>query len=107
MRLTFRWQTIVTLFTLATLIYAIRTKQSHGRFLNVPFEFRVPNVQRLRDRWWNPQDDRIFTPHVFGVGWSVNVRQVLMRLGFFENGSELDSVALDSVAPDSKHERQG
>ena len=70
------------LFTLATLVYAYRTRQSHGTFLRVPFEFRFPTPQRVRERWWNAADDRILTPHVFGVGWSLNVHQVLKRLGY-------------------------
>ena len=75
-----RWRTIATAFTVATLVYAIKTRQSHGRFLKVPYEFRVPTVQRIRDRFWNPNDARIFTPHIFGVGWSLNVYQVVRRL---------------------------
>jgi len=74
------WRTIATAFTVATLVYAIKTRQSHGRFLMVPYEFRVPTVQRIRDRWWNPDDGRIFTPPVFDVGWSLNVYQVVRRL---------------------------
>ncbi len=76
-----RWRIIISVFTLATVIYAVKTKQSHGRFLGVPFEFRVPTLHRVRKRWWNPEDSRMLTPHVFGVGWSVNIPQVLKRLG--------------------------
>ncbi len=75
----------MTLFTLATVIYAVKTKQSHGTFLHVPFEFRRPTVQRIRKRWWNPDDESIFTPHVFGVGWSINVYQVRKRLEALRN----------------------
>lgn len=75
-----RWRTIATAFTVATVVYAIKTRQSHGRFLIVPYEFRVPTVQRIRDRFWNPDDARIITPHIFGVGWSLNVYQVVKRL---------------------------
>lgn len=81
MRSIFRIRTIISLFTLATVIYAFRTKQSHGKFLFVPFEFRVPTIQRVRERLWNPDNDSLFTPHVFGVGWSLNLYQVLKRLG--------------------------
>ncbi len=78
-------QLIMTLFTLATVIYAVKTKQSHGTFLRVPFEFRRPTAQRVRKRWWNPDDESIFTPHVFGVGWSINVYQVRKRLEALRN----------------------
>lgn len=42
----------------------------------VPYDFRVPTVERARSRWWNPTDDRLFVPAVFGVGWTVNLARV-------------------------------
>jgi uncharacterized membrane protein len=86
MRRLISWKTIVTLFAIATIIYAIKTKQSHGRFIGVPFEFRPPTPQRFFDRWWNPRDPRIFTEHVFGIGWSINLYQVKVQLlGVFQD----------------------
>jgi len=38
----------------------------------VPYDFRVPTLERARSRWWNPDDERLFVPQVFGVGWTVN-----------------------------------
>ncbi len=63
----------VTAFAVATVVYAFRSKQPSGRFLGAPYEFRVPTAARLRERLWNPDDPRILTPPVFGVGWSVNL----------------------------------
>ena len=74
------WRTIATAFTVATIVYAIRTKQPSGQFLRVPYEFRIPTWRRFRERFWNPEDARIFTPQVFGVGWSVNVFQLVKLL---------------------------
>ena len=48
----------------------------------------MPAVRRFRERWWNPGDDRILTPHVFGVGWSLNVHQALKRLGLLGDGED-------------------
>ena len=76
MRIVYRWSTIATAFTVAAVVYAVRTRQSHGRFLKVPYDFRFPTLQRLKDRFWNPDDPRIFTPRVFGVGWSINAYQL-------------------------------
>ena len=84
-----RWRVIGSLFTLAAVIYAARTNKSHGNFLGVPFEFRFPTVPRVLDRWWNPEDPRVLTPHVFGVGWSLNLYQVLKRLGIREDDDEV------------------
>jgi hypothetical protein len=46
----------------------------YGRLADVvPYDLRVPTVARVRERWWNPDDERLLTPHVFGVGWSINL----------------------------------
>lgn len=42
----------------------------------VPYDFRMPTVERARSRWWNPEDERLFVPTVFGVGWTVNAARV-------------------------------
>lgn len=85
MRRFLRWQILIEAFTVATLVYAIKTKQSHGKFVGVPFEFRFPTIKRVRERWWNPDDSRIFTEHVFGVGWSLNLYQVSKKLGIISD----------------------
>lgn len=43
----------------------------------VPYDFRPPTLARLRSRFWNRRTDRVFTPHVFGVGWSVNFARLV------------------------------
>lgn len=45
----------------------------HGQVLFVPYDFRPPRLSRLKERWWNPDDPRLLTPHFFGVGWSINL----------------------------------
>ena len=74
-----KWRAVAGLFTIATVIHAVRASKSHGTFMGVPFEFRPPTARRLRERWWNADDRRIFTPHVFGVGWSLNLHRLLRR----------------------------
>ncbi|HXV33529.1 MAG TPA: DUF5808 domain-containing protein [Gaiellaceae bacterium] len=52
----------------------------HGRLGGfVPYDLRPPTLDRLRAAWWNPDEPRIFTDRVFGVGWAVNVGR-LVRL---------------------------
>jgi hypothetical protein len=54
----------------------------HGRVGGfVPYDFRIPTVDRVRRSWWNPDDERIFTEPVFGVGWAVNLGRVVGLLG--------------------------
>jgi len=56
-------------------------REWHGKVANfVPYEFRPPTLERLRERLWNPEDHRIFTEHVFGVGWAINFHTVLQKL---------------------------
>ncbi len=47
----------------------------NGRILGVPYDFRRPTFARIRQRLWNPQAG-LFTPHVFGVGWTLNLYRV-------------------------------
>jgi hypothetical protein len=42
----------------------------------VPYDFRPPTLERARSRWWNPDDDRLVMPTVFGVGWTINFARV-------------------------------
>ncbi len=42
----------------------------------VPYDFRPPTLDRLRDSWWNPESEELFTDRVFGVGWAVNLARV-------------------------------
>jgi hypothetical protein len=39
----------------------------------VPYDFRPPTLQRIRDAYWNPESDHLFSDRVFGVGWAVNL----------------------------------
>ena len=78
-RLTYIAQLLFTAATVAAFVYAMRTRQPSGRILEVPYEFRVPTADRLRDRLWNPDDPRLFTPSILGVGWSINLFQVAVR----------------------------
>jgi len=46
----------------------------------VPYDFRVPTVERLREAYWNPDDPRVFTPRAVGVGWGINLPTMYRRL---------------------------
>ena len=39
----------------------------------IPYDFRPPTVDRLRATYWAPESDQLLRPHVFGVGWGLNV----------------------------------
>jgi hypothetical protein len=50
-------------------------------FLGIPYDWSRPTLKRLRERYWNPGDRRIFTPRAFGWGWAINGYEVARRLG--------------------------
>src|SRR5215831_14794193 len=45
-----------------------------GKVLGVvPYDFRPPTWERIRDAYWNPESDSLFSDRVFGVGWAINL----------------------------------
>lgn len=54
----------------------------HGKLLGfVPYDFRMPSLEGLRQAYWNPRSPKILTPRPLGVGWAVNIPTLLRRLG--------------------------
>jgi len=54
----------------------------HGRLLGViPYDFRIPTIDRFRQAYWNPKSPKLFTDRPLGVGWSVNIPTLLRRAG--------------------------
>ena len=53
----------------------------HGRIAGfIPYDFRLPTIERILDAYWNPDDPRIFTDRVLGVGWAVNFPALFKRI---------------------------
>jgi uncharacterized protein DUF5808 len=50
-----------------------------GKFLGIPYDWRRPTAKRVKSRWWNPNDRRVFTPKAFGWGWDINLARLLAR----------------------------
>ena len=66
-------------------------RQWHGKVAGIfPYDFRMPNIERLKESYWNPYESRVFTPTIFGVGWAVNLYTLLEILRVIEetNASE-------------------
>lgn len=51
-----------------------------GTVLGVPYDLRRPTWRRVQESWWAPQDPRLLTPRVLGVGWSLNLGRVVSRV---------------------------
>jgi hypothetical protein len=53
----------------------------HGKVAGtVPYDFRVPTVDRFREAYWDPDNERVFSDKVIGVGWAVNIPVAARRL---------------------------
>ena len=53
----------------------------HGKVAGlVPYDFRIPDLQRIREAYWAPDSDVLFTEKVVGVGWSVNLPVAFRKL---------------------------
>ena len=49
-----------------------RVPEPQGTFLGVPYDWRRPTAERIKARWWNPSDPRLFTPKSWGWGFDLN-----------------------------------
>lgn len=53
----------------------------HGKVAGmVPYDFRIPDLARLKQAYWDPDSDVLFTEKVIGVGWSVNVPVAIRKV---------------------------
>jgi hypothetical protein len=51
-----------------------------GKFLGMPYDWRWKGfLSRLKHRWWNPAEPRLFTPKTFGWGYDINLARVFGR----------------------------
>jgi hypothetical protein len=49
----------------------------YGKLAGIPYDFRLPTVERIRDTFWNKNTSKIFLPHAFGIGWSINLYPII------------------------------
>src|SRR5688572_9740154 len=53
----------------------------HGKVADfVPYDFRMPTVERIRSAYWNPHAP-LLTSKAFGVGWAVNLGAIKKLIG--------------------------
>jgi len=53
--------------------------KKQGNLFGIPYDFRRPTYKRMKERMWNPDDERIVTPRTSGIGWTVNLYQLKQR----------------------------
>jgi hypothetical protein len=49
----------------------------YGKIAGIPYDFRIPSVERLRATFWNKDTSQILLPQAFGIGWSINLYPIL------------------------------
>jgi hypothetical protein len=53
----------------------------HGKVASfVPYDFRMPTVERMKSTYWNP-DGPVISGKVFGVGWAPNLGALAKMVG--------------------------
>ena len=63
-----------------------------GTILGIPYDFRPPTPEKLLNTFWNKETSRIFVPHAFGIGWSINFYPLIHPKSVSEEAS--DSIEL-------------
>ena len=72
---------VITIIGIATLMgLAVREQLQmppeertwHGTLYGIPYDFRRPTIERLRETFWNKDTTHVLVPQVFGMGWSIN-----------------------------------
>lgn len=92
------WKLILAIIGVIAIIKELRKPKDertwHGTVADfVPYDFRMPTVERVRDTYWNP-DGSIVSGKVFGVGWAPNFG-ALSRMFAGEKPQAPDSGASD------------
>jgi hypothetical protein len=49
----------------------------YGKIAGIPYDFRLPTVERIRAAFWNKDTSEIFLPQAFGIGWSINLYPII------------------------------
>ncbi|SRR5258708_1867633 len=44
----------------------------HGNIIGVPYDFRMPTIEKIRANIWNENTSNILMPRAFGMGWDIN-----------------------------------
>ncbi len=43
-----------------------------GRVFGLPYDFRFPTFERIRNTLWNKDNPQLLVPYAFGMGWTIN-----------------------------------
>jgi len=90
------WRLVVAAIGVIAIVQELRKTPDertwHGKVADVvPYDFRLPTVERVRSTYWNPEGP-VVSAKAFGVGWAPNFG-VLTRL--FGQASEVPQSPAD------------
>jgi hypothetical protein len=52
----------------------------YGKLGIIPYDFRLPTIKRIKEAYWNPDSEQIFSETVLGIGWAVNFYAILEKM---------------------------
>ena len=52
----------------------------HGKLGIIPYDFRMPTIERLKEGYWNAESTQILSAEVFGIGWAINFHALLEKM---------------------------
>ena len=55
------------------------TTKKTGTFLGVPYDWRRPSLQRIRDELFNRDEPKFFVPKSYGWGYGINLAAPIAR----------------------------
>ena len=68
----------------------VETQQQQPQtFLGMPMSWDFDPAKMVRN-YWNPDDERVFPPKVFGIGWDVNFHAVYRLAGVLSDTQRQD-----------------
>ena len=85
------WRLTLAVISVVAIVQELRKPKDertwHGKVASfVPYDFRVPTVERIRTTYWDP-DGAMLGGKVFGVGWAPNFGAVVAMLRRTSEGS--------------------
>ena len=51
-----------------------------GKVGFIPYNFRLPTIERIREGYWNEDNPHVFSPEVIGLGWAINFHAILEKM---------------------------
>ena len=78
------WQIFLTIVSAIAVVQELRKPKEdrtwHGTVADfIPYDFRMPSIERFRDTYWNPEGE-VIGSKVWGAGWAPNFGAMWQRI---------------------------